>query len=343
MKVNDIIREGGWDTTVTQGTIIRPAVVKIALNVVQQFVDDFNKFLTHKNLGPVEMGRPTGSSAYHERDQQDDPEKIYGDIDLQMIGPEFENLSQGQFTDAWNKLANEFVKQTAPSYVHSEESKPGHPIIQIGPDAFVQVDFMWHPERLRDWGAARVTPEHKVKGLLTGNMFSVLGELLDMSIQHAGVQIKLANGNHVPFSKQKDTKTVTLTHDPKHFIYHIFKHEYQDIVGQPVDKTTRIDPLLLKFPGNDVNDVKISKLVQGIKGLANSFEVNDMYGKGDLAKFNSADSFLQRFLQRYTEKAMVDINAAKRDKATTPEAIARAEDDKKKVMQGLEMVTSYFK
>jgi len=59
--------------------------------------------------------------------------------------------------------------------------------------------------------------------------------------------------------------------------------------------------------------------------------------------FNSPDDFLNRFLERYTEKAMLDIAAKKRDKASTPDAIARAEDDKQKVLKGLTMVTSYFK
>ena len=71
MKMFDIV-EGGWDTTVTQGTVIKPAVVKHVLGIIQQFVQDFNKWLAQKGLGPVEMGRPTGSGAYHEKDQEED-------------------------------------------------------------------------------------------------------------------------------------------------------------------------------------------------------------------------------------------------------------------------------
>ena len=343
MKVKDIIREGGWDTTITQGTIIRPAVVQIALNVVQQFVDEFNRFLSAKNLGPVKMGRPTGSSAYHEKDQVENPDKIYGDIDLQMIAPPVEGTTYGQYTSFWNKLADEFVKQETPHYVDLTESKPGHPIFQIGDSSYVQVDLMWHEPKMSAWGATRVTPEHGVKGLLSGNMYSVLGELLDMSIQHAGVQLKVSAGKHVPFSKHKDTQLITITSNPKLFIYDIFKYEYKDITGRDVDKTTTINSLLKQFPGTDIDDVKISKLVNGVKGLALSFEMNDMYGKGDLVNFSSPDDFLNRFLERYTEKAMLDITAKKRDKAATPEAIARAEDDKQKVLKGLAMVTSYFK
>lgn len=338
MKIKDIILEGGWDTTKTQSTVLHPRVVGVALQVVDQFVDDFNSFLRTQGLGPVRKGRPTGSSAYHELDTEEDPEKIYGDIDLQMIAPESEGMTYNQFVGQWNKLADDFVKAGHAPYVDTSESKPGHPIFSIGDNQYVQIDFMWHPERLADWGATRVTPERGVKGLLTGNMYSVFGELLDMSIQHAGVQLKVIDGQRVPFSKQKDTKVVTVTTNPKSFIYDVFRYlaKQQGIRGPQVADNLR------QFPGNDIDDVKISKLVNGIKGFAESCEANGMFGQGDLAQFTSAGDFINKFLQRYTDKALADVNAKKRDKAQTPQAIQRAEQDKQKVLQGLEMVKGYF-
>jgi hypothetical protein len=337
------LKEGGWDTTITQGTVIRPAVVRQVLDQIQRFVDDFNRYLGFKGLGPVEMGRPTGSSAYHERDQRDDPDKVYGDIDLQMIAPPIEGLTYGQYTSYWNKLADEFVKAQHPDYVHDAESKPGHPIVRIGENDWVQVDFMWHTPELRNWGAARVTPEHGVKGLLTGNMYSVLGELLGMSIQHAGVQYKTVGDEPVSFSKQKDTTVHNITTDPSSFIYDIFLHLYRRITGERRIAKDRIDPLLLLNRGTNIEDVRIRDLVDGVKGLARSFELNDMYGKSVLQGFNSAQEFLARFLQRYEEKAMLDVTAKKREKAETPEAKARAAADRQKVLDGLEMVRQLFK
>lgn len=338
MKIKEILREGGWDSTVTQGTIIKPAVVKVALNVVQQFVNDFNVYLGDRGYGKIEMGTPTGSSAYHERDSANDPDKVYGDIDLQMIAPPVEGMSYGQFTSHWNKLADEFVKQRRPSYVHDTESKPGHPIIQIGDDAYVQVDFMWHEEKLRQWGATRVTPEHGIKGMLTGNMYSVFGELLDMSIQHAGVQLKVLDGERVPFSKQKGTEIVTVSISPKTFILDTFNY----LAKRQGIENPRIAPALKQFSGNDISDVKILKLVNGVKGFAISAEANKMFGKADLANFSSAQDFMNKFWQRYEEKAMIDVHGKKRDKAATPDAIARADMDRQKILQGLEQVKGYF-
>jgi len=332
------IHEGGWDSTITQGTIIKPQVVQVALEVVKRFVQDFNAFLAEKDLAPVEMGRPTGSSAYHERDQEENPDKIYGDIDLQMIAQMQPGQTYGQFTSFWNQLSTEFIRTHQPSYIHVEESKPGHPIVQIGKDSYVQVDFMWHEEKLRDWGATRVTPEHGVKGLLTGNMYSVFGELLDMSIQHAGVQLKVQNGERVPFSKQKDTQVVTVTIDPKNFILDVFKY----LAAQQGIESPRVHPALKQHAGTDIANVKISSLVTGIKAFAASADMNDMFGQGDLREFSGAQDFIMKFWQRYQEKAMIDVQGKKRDKAQTPDAIARAEADRQKILQGLEQVKGYF-
>jgi hypothetical protein len=345
MRIKDIILEGGWDTTLTQGTVLHPRVVAVALQVVDRFVADFNKFAQAQGIGPIKRGRPTGSSAYHEQDAKEHPDKIYGDIDLQMIAPEIKG-TYGQFTVYWNKLTDDFVRAGHAPYVDTSESKPGHPIFSLGNDQYVQIDFMWHPERLADWGAARVTPERGVKGLLTGNIYSVLGELLNMSIQHAGVQFKVVAGQRVPFSKQKDTKTLTWTYNLETFIYDIFRYEYGMIVrnGKFPRKLTQksASPLLLQNQGNNINDVKISRLVNGVKGFAQSCEANDMFGKGDLANFTDAQDFINKFWQRYEEKALIDIAGKKRDKAATPEAQARADQDRQKIQQGLDMVKELF-
>lgn len=332
------ISEGGWDTTVTQSTVINPRIVSTTLSQVDRFVKDFNRWLESKNLDPVKLGRPTGSASYYERDMKHDPEKIYGDVDLQMIAPPFQGLSYGQYTAKWNGLADEFVKSVRPDYVHPTESKAGHPIFKIGKDAFVQVDFMWHEPALQQWGATRVTPEHNVKGLLTGNMYSVLGELLDMSIQHAGVQYKVQDGVHVPFSKQKDVEIKTISINPKTFVLDILKH----FAKSANKKSLEIDPMLSQHSGVNPENVKIQDMVLAVKGLADSFEANGLFGIGVLSRYNDAREFEDAFIRRYEEKAMADVTAKKREKANTPEAKARAEADKKKVLNGLEMVKNLF-
>ena len=327
MRAREFIIEGGWDTTVTQGTVITPSVVKKTLAVLQGFIEGFNQYLAQHGLDRVEIGRPTGSSAYHDVDTED---KIYGDIDLQMIGPEDDTRTLNQYAAYWNGLAQQYIQEKKPKSVHPEESKPGHPIVQIGNDQYVQIDFMWHKPSISNWAATRVTPERGIKGLLTGNMYSVLGELMNMSIQHAGVQYKVSNGQHVPFSKQKDTELVTVTTSPTTFILDTLKHlAAKKNIANPV-----VDPLLKANQGVDISDVKIATLVKGVVGFARSMEANGL--------IQSSDEFIDRFINRYTEKAETDINSAKRNKAETPQAIARANSDREKVQKGLELVTNLF-
>jgi hypothetical protein len=337
MRISELLYEGGWDTTKTQGTILNPRIVSVALQVVDKFVADFNQYIANKNLGVIRRGKPTGSSAYHERDVVQDPDKIYGDIDLQMIAPEQEGLTYGQFTSFWNNLTDQYIKSGI-DYIDTTESKPGHPIFQVGANDFVQIDFMWHPERLEKWGATRVTPEHGVKGLLSGNMWSVFGELLDMSVQHAGVQLKIQDGQRVPFSKQKDTQIVTVTTNPETFLIDTFKYLAD---RQGIEKP-RMTPALKTYGGVNIADVKIASMVRGVKEFAISAEANNMFGQGDLQNFSSAQDFLNKFWQRYEEKAMIDVAGKKRDKAQTPAAIARADADRTKILQGLATVKGYF-
>lgn len=338
MRLWEMFAEGGWDNTATQSTVITPNVVKAALIPIKKLIDGVNSYLKSKDIPDMRVGALTGSSAYY---QVDPEENIYGDIDLQIVVPaiaEFEGKSPSEAQKFWLGIINDYINNNNLNYIHPQ-SKPGHPVVSVGNDKWIQVDLMPHPEPLEKWGRYRVTPERGIKGLLMGNMFSVLGELLTMSIQHAGVQFKVRDGVRQDFTKtRKDYELVTLSSDIENFILDIFKYEakLQQI------KSPRISKQLAANTGVKPEEVKIRDLVNALKGLAESFELNGMFGKGHLAQYNSADDFISKFKDRYKEKAIAAINASKRDKAATPEAIARAESDKKKISQGLEMVLSLF-
>ena len=104
----------------------------------------------------------------------------------------------------------------------------------------------------------------------------------------------------------------------------------------------QVDPLLKQYPGNNTKDVKIATMVNAVKGFANSGELNGMFGKGDFANFQNAGDFLGKFIARYDEKAQIDIAGKKRDKAQTPDAIARANADRETIQKGLDMVKGLF-
>ena len=139
---------GGWETIVTQETVIRPSTVGLVLKTMKSFIDDFNKYLEEESLSErVQLGFPTGSSAHYETDFET---QIYGDIDLQLIVPNA-NISGYSLQQMWFTLLNDFIKSEKLKYIHSS-SYPGHPVIQIGENDWVQVDLMIHQEYLAKWG-----------------------------------------------------------------------------------------------------------------------------------------------------------------------------------------------
>ena len=331
---------GGWDSLATQKTVITPDVVKRTMDVLHRFVDEFNTYTAQQSILPIQLGPPTGSSAWFE---VDDADKIYGDVDVQIIVPaiaELEDKTNSATQAYWNELTNTFITTITPDYVHSDSS-PGHPIINVGNNDWVQVDFMYHTADIATWGRYRVTPERGLKGSLHGNMFSVLGDLLQMSIQHNGVQLKLCNGERVSFNKRKGTELKTITTDVNTFVKDIFDYEYTNITGND-PATATVDELLVNNPGVDITDIRVSGLVDAVKGLARSFELNDMYSKGSLSNYSNSVEYIDAFWNRYEEKAMLDINSKKRNKAQTANAKLRAQQDCYKIVTGLAIVRELF-
>jgi hypothetical protein len=341
MKIFEFVNEGGWSNEVTQSTVIRPPLVAQALKQVEKFVKDFNRWLP-ANMPKIEMGYPTGSSAYHEVESAEDPEKIYGDIDLQMIAaPLKPDASLSAYSAEWNKLVDKFLQEQKPDYVYdSAEPVNGHPIFNVGGDQYVQVDFMWHTPKLKDWGRYRATPERGLKGTLSGNLFSVLGDLIGMSIQYGGAQIKLQDGKPVSFSKQKGVELHTVSNNIERFVLDIliWLYKLQGKSGKP-----QVAKLLKDNPGLDTKEVKVQNLINAIRGLAESFALNDMYGVAPLNDFANPDQFINKFLEVYSGKAMDTVANKKFDKAATADAIARAADTKQKLITGLARVQAMFK
>lgn len=346
MKINEVLLEGGWDSVATQDTVITPAVVVKALRVVERFVKEFNEYAKEQGLAPVRVGHTTGSSSHYLEDLKTDPDKEYGDIDLQIVVPSREGDDQKTYSGIqkyWNDTWAAFIATGKPrQYVHPD-SKSGHIIFKIGKDKYVQVDLMPHPEHVAKWARYRVTPERGLKGLLHGNLFSVLGDLLDINIQHMGALAKMRDGQRLPFTKTLKNYTLkTITQDIEHFGMDIFRQEYETIFKRAPNHTVVIDPMLMQHQGVDISQARASDLVKMIVGLARTFDTNKMYGKGNLSKYQSADEFLDKFLDIYQQKADKNLQSTKRDKAQTDAAIARAARDKRQITDGLEKIRLLF-
>jgi hypothetical protein len=323
--------EGGWATTATQQTQIRPSTVKLALSQLQDHVKSFNNWLAQQDSNlRVDLGPPTGSGHYY---QQDPESKEYGDIDLQMVAPNPWQHSHSTYSSEWNHMWDEWVARDQPKGIQPEASTPGHPILELPTGELVQVDFMWHEPNKAEWGLARSVPPRGVKGLLNGNLFSVLGSMLMMSMQHSGVQIKLSNGVPVPFSKQKGVIIHTITHNPRRMFLDLLTY----LADKPLEDL-QLNADLKANPGVKWPNPDINVMVRGIHGLAQALQDNLLFGKGVLKDYTNAQDFLTKFWHSYEAKAVAEINNPKRLKAETPSAQARADRDRASIQQGLDKV-----
>jgi hypothetical protein len=338
MKIRELLVEGGWTTGDNPG--IKAKVVKQGIAAVQNFLKDFNPWLKQQGLGPMKVGHPTGSAAYHEID---DPENtIYGDMDLQVIIPdlpEYDDMTSGQVQGRWGALINKFIQDSDLPYIDKSESRGAQPMFILGDGNKVQVDIMPHPEKTAEWGRYRATGEHGLKGLLNGNIFATMSELIPVNLQHKGIQYKTVNGKKVNYGKTlKNYNLHTVGQDIKRWILDIFLHEAEELGIQ----NPKIDPLLKNNPGVDTMNVNVERLVNGVKGFAQSCELNGMFGQGDLERFSSADDFINQFTSSYVEKSQHAITAPKRDKASTDASQARAVKDREALSAGLEYVKKLF-
>jgi hypothetical protein len=323
--------EGGLASALTQKTIITPKTIAIVEPLIIRFLNQYKEYAQSKNLPPAKFGSFLGSTAHYKEDlKEPNVDDIhYGDIDIQVEVPSYDQTpikNQNQ----WYTVFKQFLDETRPEGI-SPDSDGGHPIINIGGDHWVQVDFIIHQSHLLEWGKYRATPQRGLKGLLYGNLMSVLGDCLDLSIQHNGVQFKVREGKRQPFASTRGKFELhTISTNIKTFILDIFKYE--------AGPKAKVDPLLLANPGVNTEEVKAEYLIRGIKGLAKSFALNGLFGKGVLSQYQTPEDFYRRFWELYNSKVEATLNATKWDKAS-PEKVTQAHA---KIKGDLEKVKRMF-
>ena len=308
MKINEIITEGGWANPITQNTHITPALVDHAFKILQSFVDQFNVYLKNKNIPTVELGYPCGSTTYYKRDLVQNPDKEYGDIDVNLFIPKIEGLTNNANATMYREQIKNFCEQTSDFQTENGTNV----IIKIDKN-YVQVDFITAFFHNKEWTTA-LAPEHNVKGVLCNSLYSSLGEALNLSIGGGhGVQAKTQNGALVPFRTNKDVVLKTITNNPKTWAVDIAKY-----FG-----CKKISPRLQKYPGM-IDEIRVSDMINSIRGIAESLEINDALPEN----FSTASDLLKHVKDVYLNKIKNVINSSKFEKAASPDAIAKAEKTK---------------
>lgn len=304
MRAREFIVEGGWASSLTQGTKITPQLIQHVMKVLlQDFIPSLNAHLKANELAPVKISRPAGSATYYERDLQQQPDKEYGDVDVQFHIPRIEGTTNNANADIYKKAIKEFCDST-PDYSTDNGTNI---ILRVGKD-YVQVDLVYSYYEAEAWTKA-LAPEWNVKGVLCNSLYSSFGEALNLSFGGGhGVQVKTQNGKIVPFRTTKDVILTTITNNPDTWALDIAKYFGGKMNAQ-----------LKKYPGV-LDEVRVSDIINSFKGIAQSLE--------EVGKIDNAQEFLQKVKSIYLAKIEKAANSSKFDKAATPEAIAKAKKTK---------------
>ena len=304
MKVREIVLEGGWASAKTQGTEITPKVLEKVVKTLKKDVEPrMNQWLADRGVPAMEFGRPVGSGTYYQRHLKTQPDKRYGDIDIQFIIPRMEGKSNNENKQLYYDLAKSFGEQSG--LYESENGK--NIIVSIGGNKYVQVDLVSIFGELVEWSNIFSPPEG-VKGVLSASLYSALAEALNVSISDLGVQIKLANGQIVPFSKQKGVEIATISTNSQQWAADIAKY-----FG-----STQIDPMLARYPGMG-QEITLEQIVGSIVGIARTLELNNRLSASGNA-YASAEDLLKRIQEIYLSKIEKVASSSKFEKAASPEA-----------------------
>lgn len=342
----NIINEGGWASKKTQKTIITPELVGKSIEVLNKFVKDFNKIVTKEGKPPIEVVSPVGSTKYWKQDLKSKPDTHYGDIDMLVSFPvwyrdgknkqENESKSLKYYFDKIVELSGKY-----PTLDSDTKNTAGrNAIFKVG-NEYVQIDFIATFPEYKEWSKVRYTPEHGLKGITVGKVFTALGVIFNLSMGDKGIIAKMRNGEIVPTKFRKDVDIVKISSNYKTFIRDITKFIIKQI--DPSIKTIKEHPDLKKFKGLNASNVKLANFAKGVAGMAKTFELNGIFDKKKLGGATDAKSFMKRVRDEYKKAILDALSKSKFDKAETPEAKKAIEKAKKHGAEGIKIVNKYLK
>lgn len=313
------ISEGGWASVETQNTIITPAVLAEAVEVANKFAKEFNDWQSKQGLDlEIKMGRPKGSGTYYERDLAQDPTREYGDIDIECFIHSQDGTSSAQRITAYKSAITEFALNS-PDY----STENGTNITMKTSAGAVQVDLIYTYHEHANWSRA-LSPEYRVKGVISTSLTSALAEVLNLSFSTQGLQVKTRNGQPVSFRQSKDTQLHTVSLDPENWAKDIYKFYYTLATG---DTPTNLPANLVVHSGLK-DEQRLSDIVLAIKSLGSALEEDGLLGNGALAQVANKQDMMSKISSIFAGKLEAVINSSKFDKAATPVAVKNAEKTK---------------
>ena len=313
------ISEGGWASTETQDTVITPKTVAEIVETLKGFENSYNIWQSKNGYdAEIKMGNPKGSGTYYRRDLAQDPTREYGDIDVECFIHSRDGVKTAQRTTEYKRAITEYCLQS-PDY----STENGTNIIMRTTDGPAQVDLLYTYHEHADWSRA-LSPEYRVKGVISTSLTSALAEVLNLSFSSQGIQVKIRNNQPVSFRQSRDTELRTVSINPNNWAKDIYSLYYYLAHGE---KPT-------EFPGGlDVHsglkdEQRLSDIVLSIKSLASALDKTNMLGHGALISIPTKQDLVRKVATVYSSKLETAENSSKFDKAQTPAAVEKAKKTK---------------
>lgn len=298
-KLINKLNEGGWlKPELTSGTKLTPSIIELTNKKFDKFLSDLNDFLESKKMLPITDHKILGSAKYYKQDLINNPDKMYGDIDIMIVIPQDDDeTNKNKIIKEYSDKILEFINDSDQSYIDkesAERSKGKQIIIKIDDSNHVQVDMLYVTKSYKDWFSTRFSPERGIKGFTIGLLYTSLAETLNIRIGDSGVRAKFKDNSIVNPALKSGTIEKIISKNPNTFLLDIVNF-LSNLFGIKMDD---IDSDLKSYPGVKENDIKIESLAKGIRGLAKTLE-----NSGILKKLNTNYSnFIDNVKSKYEDK-----------------------------------------
>jgi hypothetical protein len=313
------VMEGGWASVETQNTVITPRTVAEIIHILAGFEASYNAWQAANELdAEIKIGKPKGSGTYYRRDLEQDPEREYGDVDVECFIHSREGVKSAQRITEYRRAINDYCAQS-PDF----STDNGTNVIMRTTAGPVQVDLIYTYHEHADWSRV-LSPEYRVKGVISTSLTSSVAEALNLSFSSQGIQVKIRNNQPVSFRQSKDTELRTVSINPDNWAQDIYALYYYLSHGEKPAEMPRD----LQAHGGLKDEQRLSDIVLSIKALATGLEQANLLGHGALIDIADKKDLIRRVAQIYSDKLAAAENSSKFDKASTPAAVEKAKKTK---------------
>ena len=345
---NWLLTEGGWATTKTQGTAIKPKIIADSVKKMNIIAHEFAIHCKSLELPPLVFTKPIGSGSWYEDDIKSQPDKVYGDVDFMISYPVLELTNKDRRSDEiastklYNKELLDFLKNRRYAFIDIAETMTVSSDVSIKfimavetdeGEGWIQVDLVVTHSEYKDWAIFRMTPIRNVKGFVLGNLYSSFGEVLEISIQPRGVRAKFSGTEMVAYSKRAGVEEKLLTANIGTFMHDIARFFWeQSGTDKPYEESSK----LKSWKGINPQNPRFEDLCEGIIGVAQTLEQLGEFGT--IIKYKNSGELLDAVKKRYIDKMETAANAEKLNKAGTPAAQAAADKLRNFVKEYIEKI-----